>query len=558
MTMKNDAMKLPIESIEPNPNQPRQVFSQKKLEGLAQSIRQVGIIQPIVVELFEVQGDGCRYLIHDGERRWRAAKMAGLETVPCVISVADDGDVASEEERLSRALVANIQREGLNPVETGRGYQNLHDLGWSDNKIAQVAGVSRSSVANTRRLLKLPAEIRDPIAEGQISERQGLALLPVYQLPDMLQKESRGKKGFKYLRDNLIKGASKGVSSATLRADVSFLIIRCTCDLSDYKLVNHPFAGQPKCGDCPNVVKHQKRLRCPDYECLDRKKSGWSDYCLAEASKASGLEPLEKLDDLWKTTETFGANKDQWQDITGNGCPNLRLRYESHFSHSPAVNDFKDIKIVCFHNGRGCKCLADMLREQKKNDPDRQAEKENKKRLENEIVAPATQILMAALVGNDPNAWRLMLQRMFHVYLNDTKGWALEKIQRRIARNLVANWISWNAHQDLDKTRDVVQKRLDQVGLALPDPDILGNITYRISRIFDWVEAISEETPLYQIDDNFHNLNQLVEEIDEIEAIDSHQEQAIRAWLGKIADAIDLLLKARTEREDNQFMKRFR
>jgi ParB/RepB/Spo0J family partition protein len=568
--MSSDTLKLPLDLIEPNPNQPRKVFNEEKLKGLAQSIKAVGVIQPIVVEM---NGEGGRYIIHDGERRWRATKLAGLKEIPVVISAKKNGaDVVSDEERLSRALVANIQREDLNLIEVAQGYQDLHDLGWSDKRIAEVAGCSRSKVANARRLLKLPDEIRQPVAEGKISERQAQALLPVYQLPDAVLIKARKGESWQETPEKLINAAIAGRSSTELRDKVSLMVRRATTDISDLAFLNHVFEGaediqSAACHTCPSVMLFGKKHRCADFDCLDQKKNYWIALRLAEATEASGLDTLPaNIEDMWKQVETFGG----WVEVAramisalsdSGGCVhrNLRLRYEPRFDHYPSVDGYSDVKIVCYHGeGHRCKCLLAATQEHNKNNPDRQDEKEYKKRLENEIVAPAAQVLAEALAESSPDAWRLLLPRMCHVYLDKIKDWSLEKIQMSIARTLISDSVPWNGHADLEQTRRRVQDRLAQAGLSLSDNAPLARLERKIARVLAFVETISEETTQEKIEGNFRNLNDLVEALDEIEAETEQQEQTIRSLIRRIADGLDTLIQAREEREDKRFMRRFR
>jgi ParB family transcriptional regulator, chromosome partitioning protein len=148
-----------LDSISPNPLQPRTVFRQERLEELAASIRANGIIEPLIVRR---AGEG--YQIVAGERRWRAAKLAGLSEVPAVVQ-----DVA-DAKMLEWALIENIQREDLNPIETAHAYERLsRELGLSQEEIGRQTGKDRSSVTNTMRLLRLPKEVQLLLAENRLS-----------------------------------------------------------------------------------------------------------------------------------------------------------------------------------------------------------------------------------------------------------------------------------------------------------------------------------------------------------------------------------------------------
>ena len=164
--------KVPIEFLRPNPRNPRRTFSDTELGELADSIRQHGVIQPIVVR--PVKGAHDRFEIIAGERRWRAAQRAGLHEVPVVILEATD------EESLQLAIIENVQRSDLNPLEEAEGYRALmEDYSHTQDDIAKMVGKSRSHVANTMRLTKLPAEVQAYIALGQLSAGHARALIGV-------------------------------------------------------------------------------------------------------------------------------------------------------------------------------------------------------------------------------------------------------------------------------------------------------------------------------------------------------------------------------------------
>jgi ParB family chromosome partitioning protein len=158
---------LPIHLIDPNPLQPRRVFEQEKLHELAESIRSNGIIQPLVV-----RKAGQRFQLVAGERRWRAAKLAGLERVPVVVR-----EIA-EDRLLEVTLIENIQREDLNPVETARAFSSLlSQLGLTPEQVGQRTGKDRSTVVNFVRLLQLPQDLLEMVAEGKLSAGHARAIL---------------------------------------------------------------------------------------------------------------------------------------------------------------------------------------------------------------------------------------------------------------------------------------------------------------------------------------------------------------------------------------------
>lgn len=159
---------IPIEQIEPNADQPRSLFNEEALQELANSIHEIGIIQPITLRQISVN----RFQIIAGERRWRASKKAGLKTIPAYIRTIKDENV------MEMALVENIQREDLNPVEIALAYEHLlENTGMTQEKVAERVGKSRAAVTNFLRLLKLPAQVQMSLQKREIDMGHARALL---------------------------------------------------------------------------------------------------------------------------------------------------------------------------------------------------------------------------------------------------------------------------------------------------------------------------------------------------------------------------------------------
>ncbi len=168
----------PVAQIIPNPRQPRVQMDELELQGLADSIREHGILQPLVVS-YDPGGD--LYTLIAGERRLRAAVLAGLEAVPVLIRQA------SEQQRLELALIENVQRADLTPMETAQAYHYLiEEFGLSHEDVAARVGKSREAITNTHRLMKLPDEVKQGLANGEISEGHARALLSLEANPQLL------------------------------------------------------------------------------------------------------------------------------------------------------------------------------------------------------------------------------------------------------------------------------------------------------------------------------------------------------------------------------------
>ena len=166
---EGDQVELPIDKIKPGPLNPRQSFSPGELEELANSIREKGLVQPLVVRPME---DGIHYEIVAGERRWRAAQMAGLHRLPTVIRSLTD------QEALELAIIENVQRTDLNAIEEAGGYQELIGrFGYTQDELSQIIGKSRSHLSNMLRLLKLPEGVQTLVRSGKLSPGHARALI---------------------------------------------------------------------------------------------------------------------------------------------------------------------------------------------------------------------------------------------------------------------------------------------------------------------------------------------------------------------------------------------
>lgn len=183
-TAEDVLVDVPVDQIDVNPNQPRKDFDFKSLGELAASIKASGVIQPVIVRR---QAGG--YQLIAGERRWRAARQAGLERIPAIVREATDA------QSLELALVENLLREDLNPMEEAEAYQKLlAQFGWTQEELGQRIGRDRSSIANSLRLLRLPEEIQTDLRSGRLTMGHARALLALTSIADQLK-----------LRDEILK-----------------------------------------------------------------------------------------------------------------------------------------------------------------------------------------------------------------------------------------------------------------------------------------------------------------------------------------------------------------
>jgi ParB family chromosome partitioning protein len=171
-----------VEQVRPNANQPRRHFDEDTLSSLTASVRELGVLQPVLVR----EGSDATFELIAGERRWRAAKRAGLATIPCIVRTADD--MAS----LEAAVVENLHRQDLNPMEEAAAYQQLiEDFQLTHDQVATRVGKSRVSISNTLRLFQLPASIQRQVSESQLTAGHARALLGT---PDRAFQESLAKR----------------------------------------------------------------------------------------------------------------------------------------------------------------------------------------------------------------------------------------------------------------------------------------------------------------------------------------------------------------------------
>ena len=207
------AIEISVDRLSPNPFQPRRSFTEEGLEQLAESIRHHGILQPIVVR---PSGDG--YQLIAGERRWRAAQIAGLQRIPAVVRELDDPSMVQV------ALIENLQREDLNPIEEASAYRRLMDeFNMTQEQLSSTIGRSRPAIANAVRLLNLPTEIQRAVEERKLSEGHARCLLAISDQEDQLKVAAQIIANGLNVRqaEGLVRGTTRDVSRETIRKRTS-------------------------------------------------------------------------------------------------------------------------------------------------------------------------------------------------------------------------------------------------------------------------------------------------------------------------------------------------
>ncbi len=216
------AARIPLDSIVPNPDQPRRVFNPEQLDRMAQSIRRHGVLQPVIA-----RRAGHRYELICGEQRWRAARLAGLTNIPAVIADVDERD------RLELALIENVQRADLNPIELAHAFRALGEAGATQEEIGQRVSLDRSTIANHLRLLELPREFQADVESGQFSIGHAKALL------SMSNPEKRRHLRDRIIRDNLSVRATEALARAGTASKPRQKVRRAAADPDREKLVDN-------------------------------------------------------------------------------------------------------------------------------------------------------------------------------------------------------------------------------------------------------------------------------------------------------------------------------
>ncbi|WP_209425179.1 ParB/RepB/Spo0J family partition protein [Pararhodobacter sp. SW119] len=234
---------IPIDTIEPNPEQPRRDFDAASLEELSESIRRKGVLQPLVVRPFGPHPG--KFQIVAGERRWRAAQLAGLHAVPALVRTLNDSEV------LEIAIIENIQREDLNPLEEAIGYRNLIErFGHTQEQVAGALGKSRSHIANLLRLLNLPAEVQDHLRAGRLSAGHARALItsadPAGLARRVIQQGLSVRETEILARQSGPKAAAKRIQPSEKDADTRVLEQDISANLGMGVTIDHRAGGESR------------------------------------------------------------------------------------------------------------------------------------------------------------------------------------------------------------------------------------------------------------------------------------------------------------------------
>lgn len=416
---------VPIESIYPNPNNPRKRFDQEAMDKLTESIRQVGILEPILVV-----PDGNRYRIVAGERRWRAALAAGLEKVPVLIREL------TPEQEFEVMLTENLQRQDLDPIEEAQAFQAALARGWKQTELAEKLGISQAQVANRLRLLKLPDKVQDLISREILSAGHGLALVKVAAAPELVQELAKefAERDVPVAQagetiDFCITRAGKPLFSETYNPplfDTQETCIRTKCKKRVharrfYSDEEHPFCLDPECWE-----KHQAEARQRKVE-----------EKIQEIAQTRGEVPeILKLPEISRSDyRAFHCYSAVEIDECPGGCEYLK----------DAIDHDKDIVKVCVNPD--CYDRKAKAKEQERTREARMQKKAFEDRKKGILD-------MAALRDNPPRKILLYMAAQAINYPVYSSSWTREKIRKQFYKDrgweLPDNNNPWNYKKEIE------------------------------------------------------------------------------------------------------------
>jgi len=459
------------------------------------------------------------------------------------------------------AWAENAQRHDLTPIEEAMAIQRMIEaFGWTQAQAGDHLGLSRSTISNKLRLLKLDDVARQAVLEGQISERQAMAILPAFDLPAPALARAHND-GYLSIND-LIKFAQDGQSSDYLRERTDAVLRTCTKNLDrdrsdgppfpldhlfeELPLVNEIESGgiqSPRCDNCPIriKIKHARGYRCPDFDCYDAKAAAYKSARLAEASAVLGI-PAAADDEpsTWSREKGFGGeDPDLVSDIViEEGCKRgcLRLRFaRSEYNYHPA--GFPDVAVVCHHgeDADRCHCLAAKKGQQTREETFRESRDRLTKEIEEKIKNPTAGLLSTSLASNHRGAWIVLLRAMSIGFKkDDIKEWTLQQIQDKIAHRMIWNLMGY--YGTFEAAQADVSKILSDAGLPAPwQRDHAAHIHAKLDRISGWLAA--EELPtLEAIQGNLDNLDKLADQLEDLDGDHAGLAEAIAALRNELEE----------------------
>lgn len=457
-----DVQEIPYDLIDDNPRQPRQVYDPAGLKELASSIERNGLQQAPAARRMP---DGRVQLKfgHRRKRAWgllRAKDPDRYERMPLVIVQATDADMSDH------AWAENKDRQGLSAVEEAIALQaDLDDFGWSQAELARRRGMSAAALSNKLRLLRAPEEVQTAINAGKMSERQAASLAPLWDLPEEAQKQIFNR-GDYYGSKTILQTIESGASSDQVRRRVNDSIEAVTYALSrspwtETDLGLGERVESATCGQCAKRITVGGAPRCPVQHCLQIKDAAWSERENAALVAAAGVPALPG-EAGWSDTENFWGENLRLAGEYGIGkaplCERLRIVADAG-SDGLRIDGVEGGKLVCYHKGQKCVCLAKIKRDLAK---DGKAAWERTRR-------QTVETLTAALSA--PTADTLRLLAWYHAP-HDKRGevasWRAEDVVAVLVKAMLERVQIYEPTKEPDRARQEIEEMLAQAFITPP------------------------------------------------------------------------------------------
>ncbi|MBO8128232.1 MAG: ParB/RepB/Spo0J family partition protein [Peptococcaceae bacterium] len=443
----SELMPIRVQDIEPNPRNPRKKFNDAALEELAASIREVGILQPLVVVPLGGTGKAGRYRLLCGERRWRAAQLAGIESVPAII---EDGLTPEQEDQVM--LIENLQRQDLDPLEEARALKALiKEHGWKQVDLAGKLGISQAQIANRIRLLDLPQDVQENISRGILSVAHGKILAGLKRWPELQSEIAKEAVQCKYT----IRELDQAINYAVVRTGM--LLERAEFDTT-------------KCEVCKDRVtikypawSDQKRPWCMRPECFNSKQ--------AEAVNKRKKELKAKLaaNDGERTPLNIADLVEENVEFV-----DLSLSHLKEVINDAECKKCKDCRDVLDYDGSTKPvCLNPSCVDKQKASAARAQTKAENARAQEKIKTAALEIKQAVTEFIDPVVIDLVKQSRA-VWKKETKDHTDEKplIDRESVLTLNGLLAYWNTKNEICKEATSMPRQLGDTKVFIPEQDV--------------------------------------------------------------------------------------
>ncbi len=456
--------------IDDNPYQPRLVYDDERIGVIAASIREHGLLQ---VPLARRMPNG-RYQLAFGHSRLRAfRKLAAVipsdverwGRMPLVIRELGDQTMALH------AWSENKDRKDLSSYEEARAIERYTTaFGWTQREAAEKLQLDRSTVANKLRLLRLPDSALKQLQDGQLSERQALALLPLTELPEQALRVAEQGYG---TRPSRLWQEAPELSSDAIRGRVEQIMSSATHPIGTVAWRKHDFGDvkdmaivSPRCADCRLMSGQGNAARCAGPDCYTAKDRHWSARRLRDAAAKLGIPAVDK-EPTHSAAERFYSGEEFAEQIRTRGCDKLRV---CHGSSGLPVPGYPELRILCLHGqGKRCGCLQSVRQQQSKTDPVKIDERARKKEAA-ALFEQAITALTGALADGQTAAWRRVLRQVSYDYKEETTAtWDLGQVQRALATAILKSAVYNRDYPE--HVRSYGGKLLTAVGLPPPWAD---------------------------------------------------------------------------------------